>query len=160
MNLKALIEKRNALVEEMQSLKDAVVLEERAFSDDENAKFDDLEKQVRDLDATIEKAQRANSMSLANAPEVKAPEAEMSQEEKDVRAFANYIRGTVSERADENLTYGDNGAVIPTTIANKILKKVYDICPVYAQATHYTMKGNVTVPYYDESDGTITVAYA
>ena len=55
------------------------------------------------------------------------------QEEK---AFESYIRGVVlEERADVNLTKGDNGAVIPVTIAKKIIKQVYDICPILEKST-------------------------
>ena len=61
------------------------------------------------------------------------------QEEK---AFENYIRGVVlEERADVNLTKGDNGAVIPVTIAKKIIKQVYDICPILEKSTKYNIKG-------------------
>ena len=52
------------------------------------------------------------------------------QEKADEKAFANYIRGIVSEERAENLTFTDNGAVIPTTIANRIIKK-YMIFPQF-----------------------------
>ncbi len=54
----------------------------------------------------------------------------------------------------------DNGAVIPSTIANKIIKKVTDICPIYAMATKYNMGGNITIPYYDEEEQKIQMEYA
>ena len=66
----------------------------------------------------------------------------------------------MQERADANLTAGDNGAVIPTSIANKIIKKVHDICPIYQLATKYNVGGTLSIPYYDETDGNITMAYA
>ena len=79
----------------------------------------------------------------------------------DALAFESYIRGTVNER-DTNLTKGDNGAVIPATIANKIIRKVYDICPVLEKSSKYNVKGTLTIPYYDDAspEDHITVAYA
>ena len=87
---------------------------------------------------------------------------ELEQRELNDRlAFEAYIRGTLNER-DTNLTKGDNGAVIPATIANKIIRKVYDICPVLAKSSKYNVKGTLTIPYYDDAspEDHITVAYA
>lgn len=83
-----------------------------------------------------------------------------AKEKQETRAFENYIRGKVdyNERAN-NLTEGDNGAVIPQTIANKIIAKVYDICPVLEKSNKYNVKGTLTIPYYDEEDNAIQVAY-
>lgn len=84
-----------------------------------------------------------------------------AQEEADEKAFENYIRGIVSEERAENLTFSDNGAVIPTTIANRIITKVYDISPILERSTKYNVKGTLEIPYYPESDATdITMAYA
>lgn len=82
-------------------------------------------------------------------------------EEREEKAFANYIRGVVTnERDDTNMTLTDNGAVIPTTIANRIIKKVYDICPILERSTKYNVKGKLELPYYDESTQAITVAWS
>lgn len=53
----------------------------------------------------------------------------------------------------------DNGAVIPQTIADKIIRKVYDICPILDRSTKYNVKGTLTVPYYDEKTTSINVGY-
>ena len=63
-------------------------------------------------------------------------------------------------RADANFTKGANGAVIPTSIANKIITRVEEICPVYQLSTKYNVGGTLTIPYYDESTQSITMAYA
>lgn len=89
---------------------------------------------------------------------------ELAQRELNERnMFEAYIRGRLNERTGEtDLTKTDNGAVIPQTIANKIIKKVYDICPVLERSTKYNVKGTLTVPYYDDAspNDKITVAYA
>ena len=83
-------------------------------------------------------------------------------EQRDRDAFEAYIRGRLNERNESDLTKGDNGAVIPQTIADKIIKKVYDICPILEKSSKYNAKGTLTIPYYDEAspNDSITVAYA
>ena len=158
--LKGLIEQRAELVEELKALTDAVELEKRAMSDDENKKFDDIEQKIKNIDATIERIERARDIPERKEQEKEEDSAEEPTELEE-RAFEAHIRGEVlQERADANLTAGDNGAVIPTSIANKIIKKVHDICPIYQLATKYNVGGTLSIPYYDETDGNITMAYA
>lgn len=76
------------------------------------------------------------------------------------RAFVDYLRGNATEERAENLTFTDNGAVIPNSIMNKIIEKVVDICPVYQMADRYNVGGNISIPYYDEETSSITMAYA
>ena len=58
------------------------------------------------------------------------------------------------------MTEGANGDVIPVTIAKKIIAKVYDICPILDRSSKYSLKGDLEIPYYDESSTAITVAWA
>lgn len=158
-DLKSLTEQRADLVQQMKDLTSTAETEKRAFSPEEDKKFDDLDKQIKALDSTIEKLERARDLKL-NVTSTKKHE-ELKQDDLEERAFAAYIRGEVlQERADVNLTVGDNGAVIPTSIAQKIIKKVYDICPIYQLATRYNVGGTLSIPYYDEDTQTIEMAYA
>jgi HK97 family phage major capsid protein len=50
--------------------------------------------------------------------------------------------------------------VIPSSIANKIIEKVVDICPVYELADRYNTKGTLLIPYYDEETSTIEMGYS
>lgn len=159
-DLKGLMEQRADLVEELKTITDTAELEKRALSEDEEKKFDEIEGKIKKIDSTIERMERAR-----NIPEVKKQEEkkkdEDNKEQLEERAFEAYVRGEVlQERADVNLTTGDNGAVIPSSIANKIIKKVRDICPIYQLATKYNVGGTLSIPYYDETDGNITMAYA
>ena len=159
-DLKGLMEQRADLVEELKTITDTAEMEKRALSEDEEKKFDDIEGKIKKIDSTIERMERAR-----NIPELKKQEEkkkdEDSKEQLEERAFEAYVRGEVlQERADVNLTPGDNGAVIPSSIAGKIIKKVHDICPIYQLATKYNVGGTLSIPYYDETDGNITMAYA
>lgn len=44
------------------------------------------------------------------------------------------------------MTTGDNGAVIPTSIANKIIEKVIEISPLFSMATRYNVGGTLNIP--------------
>lgn len=154
--LKELMEKRAELQEKMDNLLDTAKEEKRAMSTEEVAQFDEMEAEIRNIDATIE---REEKRAKAEKKEIKE---ELTVEERDYKNFANYIRDLASgseTRADVNLTKGDNGAVIPSTIINKIMDKVGEISPVYRLATKYNIAGTINIPKVDESASSITVAY-
>jgi HK97 family phage major capsid protein len=164
MNLKELLEKRTALQAEMKAILDMAKSETRSLTEEESTKFDELEKEIRELDVTIRAFQTSRELE-AEAPEVEneVEERDMrTQEQREYDAFDAYIRGVVETRDDPvNMTKGDNGAVIPTSIANKIIEQVHDICPIFADAERFNVKGTLTIPYYDETtQGDITAAYA
>ena len=80
--------------------------------------------------------------------------------EDEYRAFEAYIRGTENRDDPVNMTKGANGAVIPTTIVNWIIRKVYDISPILERSQKFNVKGNVQIPYYPADADNINVAYA
>lgn len=161
-DLKSLTEQRADLVQQMKDLTSTVEMEQRAFSPEEDQKFDDLDKQVKALDGTIEKLERARDLKL-NVISTEKHE-ELKQEELEERAFANYIRrecgATCLEvrAGEQNMTMGNNGAVIPTTIANRIITAVKDICPIYSRATIYNVKGTLKVPVWGKANANHDIA--
>lgn len=163
-NLKKLEEERAEINSEINKMVDDLEADEKraAFTDDEMKKYNELVSRKANIEGTIKaiEARRAEE-NTDKVPKDKKDKEVKDNEAAEERAFANYIRGTVEERGtDVNLTVGDNGAVIPTTIANKIIKKVHDICPIYQLATKYNVGGTLNIPYYDEDTQTITMAYA
>lgn len=167
MELKKLMEQRAAKQAEMKAMLDKAGAEERALNKDERESFDKLESEIRDLDGTINAIQAQRDIEL-NAPKDEAEddkddkdEAKESTDEAEERAFADYIRGNYDEiRSAVNMTKGDNGAVIPSSIANKIIEEIIDICPIFADADRYNVKGSLSIPYYDEGTSAIQMEYA
>lgn len=158
---KKLAEHRAAYEQEMKGILDKAESEERAMTEEESAKFDELEGKIKDIDRTIKAEERARNLKLNVVDDNKKEELRAEEkEEQEERAFENYIRGVISEERASNLTSGDNGAVIPASIANKIIKKVIEICPIYQLATRYNVGGTLSIPYYDETTTAITMAYA
>ena len=154
MNLKELMEKRNDLVDQIENLTKNVETEQRAFSQEENEKFESLTKEVEDIDKTIAQVERAQKLTKVDTTTDNG-EGE-NEDDLEVRAFADTIRGG----ADSNITKGDNTAVIPKTIANRIVDKIKDISPLFRDATKYNVKGTFSIPYVDSANDNITVAYA
>lgn len=154
---KAKLEKRELTPDEMQELaeiRDDVMKIKKALGLEKE--FDDMRELEEKADATPTEGERACGDEKKRSVE----EAEKAAAEE--RAFEAYIRGNAmnSRDTDVNLTPANNGAVIPTTIANKIIKKVYNICPILEKSSKYNIKGNLDIPFYPASDDTvITVGY-
>lgn len=157
MNLKELMEKRNDLVDQIEQLTKNVETEQRAFTPEEDAKVEELTKAVEDIDKTIETCERATKLSKIDVKNDN--DVEDNVEEMETRAFADFIRNK-KRAGDSNITKDDNKAVIPKTIANKIIDKIKDISPLFRDAEKYNVKGTVSIPYVDGSNDNITVAYA
>lgn len=155
MNEKALLEKRQDLKDELESLLNTAKAENRAMNESEIAKFDELEKSIKDIDQTLKRKELLDNME---EKEVKVEDKiELTQDEKDIKAFANIIR---SVNDATQMTKGDNGATIPTSIVNKIIDKVVEISPIYARATKYKAKGTLVIPKVDTTTDDVTVDYA
>lgn len=156
--IKGLEEQRAALVEEMEGILDKAKEEQRAFDEAEQERFGEIEKEINAIDKTIEAKERARELGTPKQNNTQETgEGELTVEE---RAFVDYIRGVTTNERAENLTFTDNGAVIPSSIVNKIIEKVIDICPIYSLADRYNMPGTISIPYYDEETSSITMAYA
>lgn len=141
--MKFLIEKRNALVDEINAIFTQAETEQRALTEDEQATFDTKTAELKALDKTIEAKKKARSLSMMKNETPKTPEEKRSVEETERRAFETLIR---ENRTAGNVTKTDNGAVIPTTIANQIIERVKQLAPLYALATKFNVKGKLTFP--------------
>ena len=153
MNEKELREKRDQIVEQMQAITDnATNVEKRTLTTEEQQKFADLKKEVEDIDATLEAMEQSRTL----LPPTKTPEKKEPVEDIEIRTFANIIRN----RVDTNITKTANGAVIPKTIAKKIIDVAKDRSPLFRDAEKYNIRGTVSIPYVDTENDNITVAYA
>lgn len=172
--VKGLEEKKNDLIVRAESIIKDAEAKKRELTDDEAQELAEIRDDVRKIKEALkiadelheEKKELKDDSEMLDGSracgEDKKREAEKkAKEEAEERAFDAYLRGRVEHQRDAiNLTKGANGAVIPTTIANKIIAKVYNICPILERSTQYNVKGKLVVPYYDEDTNSITVSYA
>lgn len=117
----------------------------------ELAKVDGLQKEYN-----VEKA--LYEAEKGKVPDVIPPtEKTLTDEQKEEKSFSDYIKG---EKTEKVLSQGANGAVIPTTIANKIIEDVKDLSPIYNMATKYYTSGTLEIPFYGADGGSeISAAY-
>lgn len=166
MNQKELIEKKNDLITRAEDTLNKAKTEERELTDAEMAELAEIRDNVKKIKDMLEMSEFFKGEGQKPMIEEKALEKgeekmiddNRDRAENETRSFENYIRGIVTNERT-NMTFGDNGAVVPTTIANRIIKKVYDICPILERSTKYNVKGTLELPYYDTSTTTISVAY-
>lgn len=157
MNYKGLVEKKNDLITRAEAILSDAEQAKRELTDDEAQELaeirDDVKKIIEALEIYDEIKEEKKELKEEEVNEAAC------KEEADRRAFDAYIRGIVlNERT--NMTKSANGAVIPTTIADKIIKMVYNICPILEKSSKYNVKGKLVIPFYDESSNAITVDYA
>ncbi len=163
-------ENRKALIDEAQALIDAGKLDEASAK---NAEIEKLQndheaalKAQANLDALKKEPAPANfanfakipagipaetvQMTNGNVPEPAAP-VDMRASKEYRTAFMNYItRGAAipAEFRNENAqsTTGEVGAVIPTTIINRIIEKLEVTGRIWSRITKTSYKGGVAVP--------------
>jgi len=164
---KELVEKKNDLITRAEETLEKAKTEKRELTDAEMAELAEIRDNVRRIMATLKLDD--DFRELGGLKEKKEEEITMTDEQRmkekeksECRAFEAHLRGIVLETRDGDpveLTKAANGVVIPTSIANRIIKKVYDISPILERSTKYNIKGTLELPYYDITDGAITVAY-
>lgn len=163
MSYKNLIELKNDKIEKAEKILADAEMNKRELTEDEAAELAEILDAVKRIKEALKIGDELDDSKDKKPKPEPAPaggEPKPTQEQQDTRAFENFIRGrVVHERAGE-LTKTDNGSVIPTTIAQQIIKKVYDVSPILEKSQKYNVKGKLTIPYYDTTEGGITVAYA
>lgn len=167
MNLKYLDEKRVENQEQMQKILNMAKSEKRALSEEEITKFNELKKLINEIDATIKAEEDSRKIDIEDKKEVSEETKTSGNKEvqSEERAFTEYIVNG-KERADSpGMSYGSNGAIVPTTIAKKIIEKVKELSPIYEKVEKFHTKGTLEIPVYDadlsadSSAGSVNVAY-
>ena len=181
MKIKAMTEKRNSFYDKAQEIFNAASAEDRDLTPEEQTQFEDYCSKVKQYDAMLARAKELKKVeehpadaiddlnpddfsAVAGADDVRG----MKQFAADVHDLAKYIRAMALRKGADpdivdtasNMTYGDNGAVVKSTIINKIIEKVDDLTPLYELSNKYEISGNITIPLDDESADSITVALA
>ena len=160
---KELNEKKNDLITRAETVLNKAKEEKRELTEAEAEELAEIRDNVRRIIKTLGIKEDFDKLEGGKPVEEKVSEVEVEKEERSLqeeKAFESYIRGVVTNERATNMTLTDNGAVIPTTIANRIIRKVYDISPILERSTKYNVKGKLELPYYDESTQAITVAFA
>lgn len=168
MNERELLDQKNAKLEEARALNEAAEAETRDFTADELTKWDALQKDIKALDARIE---RQRTMPK---PERQAPVVIRQRGDTFESALGAYLRkgdkGGVSEfmtddggvevrasnATDMNITTAaDGGYVVPTGLYNQVIAKRTEMSlPERLGVRRIPGVGTtINVPYDNETDG-------
>lgn len=152
---KAMFEKRNEKVEEMENIVNVAKKENRVVNEAETEKFNNLKKEVEEIDNTISMNETIKKMGVKKVEEEKK---KISVEDKERKQFENVIRGVIN--TDQPTTKTDGQVMIPTTIWNRIIDQVIEICPIFQSADRYYVKGKLVLPKYDKEHSSLEMQYA
>lgn len=164
MSYKNLVELKNDKINQAEKILADAEVNKRELTEDEAEELAEIRDDVKRIKEALKIGDELDDSKEKQPKQEPTPagggDKQPTQEQQERRAFENFIRGrVVHERAGE-LTKTDNGSVIPTTIAQQIIKKVYDVSPILEKSQKYNVKGKLQIPYYDTTAGGITVAYA
>lgn len=139
------LESLNAEIEELRSIIDAMPDEEL-----EDNNIDDEEDELRSNDP-IGRVNVLGTYGINQGQQQVQRSTDRFDTFEYRSAFMDYVtKGSKSEalefRADSTTGVGDIGAVIPTTILNKIVEKLKDYGRIWAKVTKTAMQGGVEIP--------------
>lgn len=184
--MKELIEKKNDLITRAESIVNTAKSEKRELTDAEATELTELRDNVKKITRDLGLMDDVDKIALEKVKEEKEKEgeAEMKKVEannersieiRERNEFENYIRGFKVREDDPeptpvnlgkgsydplNPAGGAGGKLIPTTIVQYIIRKVYDICPILERSQKFNVRGKLDIPKYPaDDDNNITVAY-
>lgn len=166
-NLKALKEKRNALIQEMSALADTVDKEVRSFSKAELSRISEIKAEVAALDSTIEGVKEVRSLAKVE-DEGKGEKQHMVLKDKEfeIRGMEQFLRGQYGEErraltdantsegvGGEGGTAGQQGVTIPENVYGEIIELLGENAPVFEMARKFpSVTGNLKIAREDGQD--------
>lgn len=172
---KEIAETINDLIAEAEKIGETAKTEKRELTKDEMKRVREIENEVaqkREAAETEDKIFELGKVKVDSKASEEHHRDDGGEAEKDENgidpheraSFENYIRDIVVHSRSSELTPSTNpksgGALIPTTIVNYIIRKVYDICPILERSQKFNVRGKLDVPFYPADSNKINVAYA
>lgn len=128
MNLKALKEQRNGLVEKLKNIQLSAEMDKRSLNDNESMLFDLVEKEIRELDEQIQ-----GSIKPIERKEYKGMHSKEYRSAED--QLNNELRGL------DGTGTATGGVTIPTILSADIVKDIEEVSDVYADCKRVNYKG-------------------
>lgn len=165
-----MLEKRNAMVTEIQEIADKVELETRGFDENEVLKVNELKAEVAEIDNSIAQIKELRGMATADViGGENTMELEEMNKDQEIRGMEQYLRGTDGEERralteantlanDNEGTAGNGGITVPTNVYEDIIEKMGETAPVFQAARKFgSVTGNLKVAREDniEDEGFI-----
>ena len=151
LNIKALVEQRNDLLDKLEYQLDVAKRENRNFNELELSEIQQTKNKINELDTQLELSDSEHRKEGKEMPNVITNEQRMLIE-KEERLFIDALLGE-----KRGLSAGSNGVIIPVSVSNRVVQKVKELSPLLTKATIYNVKGDLEVPKYQWDS--ITCAY-
>ena len=154
LNIKALKEEKNSLVEEKRSLLTNAINETRSLEGVENERLNVLTEKINNLDLQIVNAEKELRESSVEENIKKEGEMKMSKQLNEKRAIENFIKnGVVAEEIRATNTSANNASIQPVYVQNEIIRRLEEVAPVFAKAQRYqATAGELRVPRENASN--------
>lgn len=166
---KSIMEARNEAYDNAMAILNAAENDGRALTDEELSQVQDFRAQVDAFDATIDEARKMKKLSVTQTPDGSTVVIDVDAAERqaaDFKALNDYIRFKKDSLETDSvlgeatsMKQSGNSAVIPSTIADKIIEKVKEISPIYNFATKYTQPGELKLTVLDTSTDDVTIDF-
>lgn len=135
MKVKAYVEKKNALKQELREMLDSCSKEVRALNGEEKDKFAKLEEEIKALDETI-KIMEERGKDIVETVEIREVEKEVDVKAEEVRQMDAFIRKNEVELRAMNMTTG--ASLVPTHLYGEIVEKLEEVAPLFAMVQKLT----------------------
>lgn len=144
--MKHLIEKRNDSLSRIEEILALVELEQRPMTEEEVTELETLKAEVEEINKQEEVVEATRALKPVQEETKKDEVTEVMERSLEVRAqeeklFVEALR----EGNIRALNAGTNGALIPETVAEKIVAKIKEISPLLKEAQIVNVKGNYRV---------------
>ena len=153
MSIKALVEKKNALVVEAEKMLNVAVEEVRALNEEEKTAYETKEAEIRELEETIKLMEKRSKetkveevVSVEERKEEEKVETKETIVEQEKRALADYMRGNITEEVRAMTTTNNGTALIPTHLYNEVIEELAEVAPLYSMVPKLTpVNGNLEI---------------
>lgn len=174
MKIKEMREKRIEAFNSAQSIYNNAAAENRDLTPEEDKQFKDYCAEAEKFDKMISRAEQLkvlneqpddmiDGLNPDDFAGVILPDDVKSTKQfaADVKSFAAVFRAKVTgDITAANYGTSNNPYLIPTTIADKIERRVAELAPIYELATKYNKRGSYVIPVVDTTTDDVTVAYS
>lgn len=154
MNVKALVEKKNTLLDELDTLANTVEKEVRGLTEEEETRSAEIKKEVEQLDKSIELAESRSKEEavIETHEEERAVEKDMNYE---VRAVEQFLRGQDGEEVRAVTAGATPGSLtVPTNLSNLIIEKLFEVASIFSLTRRFTPAGGVLEVLREQDLGT------
>lgn len=154
MKLKALIEKRNAMLDELDGIATALETETRSLTDEEETRAGELQKEIEKINASIAfvESRAKDEVITEDTKEERSMEKDMNYE---VRAVEQFLRGQDGEEV-RAVTAGaaPGNLTIPVNLSNLIVEKLYEVAALFSRTRNFTPVTGVLEVLREQDHGT------